>query len=111
MNMDLIVNQYMATAVWVDADENVDYMAIHPDSWATARIDCENFYNKALAAGYLADVTDPTDIGHNLWLSRNGHGSGFFDKDFMFSTELQILARQMGEKCLYEGDDSHYHIE
>lgn len=110
MNIDLIVKQYMETAVWADADENAEGMAIHPEAWVIARIDCEYFYNRALAAGYLVDITDPTDIGHNLWLSRNGHGAGFFDKDFKFAKELQELAQQCGARYLYEGDDNHYHL-
>lgn len=25
------------------------------------------------------DTLDPTQIGHDLWLTRNGHGCGFWD--------------------------------
>lgn len=44
---------------------------------------------------------------HDLWLSRNGHGSGFFDGDYEgYEDYLQELAREMGGCDAYVGDDN-----
>ena len=45
----------------------------------------------------------PDTLGHNLWLSMNGHGAGFFDDN---SDKLQDIARKIREKDLYVGDDN-----
>lgn len=47
------------------------------------------------------------DFGHNLALSRNGHGAGFFDDN---NDKLQDLARQLGPAEVYVGDDNRLHI-
>ena len=50
---------------------------------AACRADCESFIRDNLPA--LLRVTSADGytwerVGHDLWLSRNGHGAGFFDR-------------------------------
>ena len=44
---------------------------------------------------------DQTQIGHDLWLTRNGHGAGFWDKPEIYGADnariLTLMARAMGE--------------
>jgi len=44
---------------------------------------------------------DPVQIGHDLWLTRNGHGAGFWDKPEIYGADnarvLTLMARAMGE--------------
>ena len=44
---------------------------------------------------------DQTQIGHDLWLTRNGHGAGFWDKPEIYGADnariLTFMARAMGE--------------
>jgi hypothetical protein len=44
---------------------------------------------------------DPTQIGHDLWLTRNGHGAGFWDRPEIYGAEnariLTLMAQAMGE--------------
>lgn len=54
------------------------------------------FYVKVSQSGLLDDSTDWALAGHNFHLSRNGHGSGFFDSDFKNSEELQKMSEQFG---------------
>jgi hypothetical protein len=91
--------------------------------------DCLEFINRMRAAGFVtllygtADVQlqgyGPENLGHDLALSRNGHGAGFFDRKplaidarhFRFSgasisgdtlgDELQRIAENMGERDVY----------
>lgn len=45
--------------------------------------------------------------GHDFWLTRNGHGCGFWDGDWVepVATQLAEAAHKMGEVNLYIGDD------
>lgn len=44
--------------------------------------------------------------GHDFWLTRNGHGSGFWDRDIGAAGEqLTQAAHKCGECNLYRGDD------
>ncbi len=44
-------------------------------------IDCLYFYSCAWA--YLStDTAEIEQAGHDFWLTRNGHGSGFWDRDW-----------------------------
>lgn len=45
--------------------------------------------------------------GHDLWLTRNGHGVGFWDRGYpvALGDALTRAARLAGERDLYLGDD------
>lgn len=54
-----------------------------------------------------------SDLGYNLWLSRNGHGAGFFDRDHIpeaIRDALQEAAEALGTCDVIEGDDSQLHL-
>jgi hypothetical protein len=77
---------------------------ITPSATTRAEEDCLEFVKKAgdLLAGHNLPHGEPIwdDVGRNFWLSRNGHGAGFFDKtrEFGDSAEpLQELARGFPE--------------
>lgn len=55
------------------------------------------FYIESVESGFFDDSTDWGLVGHNFHLSRNGHGSGFFDSDFNRRDELQKLSKKFGE--------------
>lgn len=44
---------------------------------------------------------DPVQLGHDLWLTRNGHGAGFWDRPEIYGKEnariLTLMAHAMGE--------------
>jgi hypothetical protein len=50
-------------------------------------------------------------FAHDFWLSRNGHGSGFFDEDCFgdYQDMLQVKSALMGERYA-EVDDDNYLI-
>ena len=50
--------------------------------------------------------------GHDFWLSRNGHGAGFFDRgNARFWRGLQNVARGTGMIDLYAGDDGKLYFQ
>ena len=67
--------------------------------------DCTEFQNDY--NGVLERSDHPTDRdAHDFWLSRNGHGAGFFDRGTDDADTLQDAARTYGEVNLYHvGDD------
>jgi hypothetical protein len=54
---------------------------------------------------------DESNAGHDFWLTRNGHGAGFWDRGLDDIGEaLSEKARAFGECELYVGDDGKiYH--
>lgn len=48
----------------------------------------------------------PEQIGHDLWLTRNHHGAGFWDRGLgEIGDLLTTEAHRLAECYLYEGDD------
>ncbi len=44
-------------------------------------------------------------LGMDIWLTRNGHGSGFFDHSYIFKKNLMDAAKKLKGVDLYLGDD------
>lgn len=71
--------------------------------------DCRSFLEAN--AGLLREAVARPDYdlglaGHDFWLSRNGHGAGFFDRGLGdIGSGLQAMARECEEINLYFGDD------
>ena len=51
-------------------------------------------------------------LGMDIWLTRNGHGPGFFDHSYDDDNEKKLMdaARSLKEKYLYIGDDNKIHL-
>jgi hypothetical protein len=49
--------------------------------------------------------------GHDFWLTRNGHGAGFFDRGLEnIGKELTYKSHQLKESDLYLGDDNQLYF-
>lgn len=115
-DIDSMVNAYLTAALWSSCDDNdspmdsrFDNDDIAPDSVAMAREDCERFV--ADNADDLAELDAP-QAGHDLWLTRCGHGAGFWDRGLGDVGErLSDSARAFGERYVVEGDDGLLYIE
>jgi hypothetical protein len=123
IQIDEFTNGYLGCALWSSTDDNdtpldsghtVDDLA--PDAIAKAVEDCERFQreNASLletAYGEYAHYgnhhgTAESRAGHDFWLTRNGHGAGFWDGDLPKSGDsLTAAAKQYGESSPYVGDD------
>jgi hypothetical protein len=51
------------------------------------------------------------EAGHDFWLTRNGHGAGFWDGDWSepAATRLTQCSKMFGNFDLYIGDDGMIH--
>src|SRR5579863_3886375 len=106
------VKQYLETALWSstgDDEEPLDSAAyadttISDELWTKATGDCNVFMQKAGAM--IDEHDDPTMWAHDFWLTRNGHGAGFWDGDWPINGDaLTALAKSFGGVDLYVGDD------
>jgi hypothetical protein len=119
---DRAVDSYLETALWSSTDDDGEPL--------DKNFDVSDFSSedRQKAAKSLADFMSgmdkipcpdgcslsDKDIGHNFWLSRNEHGTGFFDlfdyKDkeaTAYGKQLQKLAKSFGSSnvTVYMGDD------
>jgi hypothetical protein len=119
---DEFIDGYLTCALWSSTDEstpsggypldqNYGPDDIAPESRAKMEEDC-----KAFLAANLDDI--PADkmgaAGHDFWLTRNGHGAGFWDRGHGYYPEgagqrLTDAAHTFGESNLYIGDDGKIH--
>jgi hypothetical protein len=125
MSLDTFISAYVECALWsTSVDE--DYAAAHdvpadrslesenftaddiaPEAMALITEDCQGFYRQA---GALLDQWSDEQAGHDFWLTRNGHGAGFWDRGLPHGDELSDLARVYGESDLYIGDDGRIYV-
>ena len=108
-------NAYVQTALWSSTDNSGEPL--------DARFDVHDIDDETLD-GMLADCTafyaaNETDLeigediraGHDFWLTRCGHGAGFWDGDWPEprATRLTNAANAFGNIDLYIGDDGKIH--
>lgn len=72
---------YLACAQWADAPENSNARFSNLAICKAAR-DCEEFINACgpLFAQALEHI-EPESFGHDFWLTRAGHGAGYWDRN------------------------------
>jgi hypothetical protein len=119
------VRQYLETALWSSthfADQQDHRGTSFDDLYDVSDFDdaqvksveqtLDDFHAYvAETLGDVLDAFDDTDIAHDLWLSRNGHGAGFFDGDYgEHGDALQAAAKTFGSCDLYVGDDGRMYF-
>lgn len=115
---------YMACALWSSTDgdppEPLDKSGapFAPETIAAMRDDCARFVDACEERGIIwREHWNGDQMGHDLWLTRNAHGTGFWDRYDYHDAEgeriglaLSELASAMGERDLYIGDDGRIYI-
>jgi hypothetical protein len=108
-NLDSFTEAYLEAALW-SSNDNADDSGGEP---LDANYDVSDFTVKALAeairecANFQEEHshlwTDSSHAGHDFWLSRNGHGAGFFDGPYPrdIRAELQKAAKTYGSCDIY----------
>ena len=102
-NLDAFTRAYIECALWTSEEQlkedaaeheaeyepaekwDVNIHAIHPNAIAEIMADCATFQNDSetqelLEKAYEGDYSAES-AGHDFWLTRNGHGAGFWDRD------------------------------
>jgi hypothetical protein len=108
--MDTFTRAYITAALFTETDDDdqpLDKNYTIDDLTIAARnlmaSDCAGF----LEAHAEEIGSELERAGHDFWLTRNGHGAGFWDGDWPAPTgqDLSIAAKKYGTAGLYVGDD------
>lgn len=115
MEIEDVLIGYIEAAIWADMPEddscgNIDEVA--PESLELAKTDIAQFlcFAKFQLPIYPCDAAQ---MGHDIWLTRNGHGAGFWDRTELEGDLGQILtqyAEDIGPREIYRGDDDLIYI-
>jgi len=111
---------YIESALWSSLDYGPDENAeprpmddnygpddLAPDTRAGMVADCLAFWT---ANSEDLATMDAGQAGHDLWLTRNGHGAGFWDRGLGdLGDRLTDAAHVYGVVDLYVGDDGKVH--
>jgi hypothetical protein len=89
-----------------NTDADVSVADLSPEAWERITADCATFRDNMETLWELAGSTDE-QAGHDFWLTRNGHGAGFWDRGYPehLSKALTDAAHAYGECDPYLGDD------
>jgi hypothetical protein len=106
---DTFFNAYLECALWSsmdDTDEPLDATYgiddIESDTLEAMLSECRDFCDANCVL--LADL-DAAQAGHDFWLTRNGHGAGFWDRGLgAIGDALTLAAHNSGERDLYVTD-------
>jgi len=117
--VDNILKHYVIAALWSSTDDDGDALDslysfddVDSNTLTKMRVDIAKFINENDEAIKESGMTDE-QLGHDLWLTRNGHGAGFWDRGYEkeIGDKLSDAARAMKGTDLYVGDDNKVHAE
>jgi len=114
--MTPFVEAYVMCALWSSVDEEglplddqFDIEDIAPESLIEMTRDCEAFQESEGAD--LERAGEDSQNGQDFWLTRNGHGAGFWDRGYgEVGRRLTEAAHVWGSSNLYIGYDGKLHI-
>jgi hypothetical protein len=111
--MDKFLQAYFAAALWSSTDEstpeggepldkNYGPEDLAPETLETMKADCDRFQ-----ADNARSINGREEqAGHDLWLTRCGHGSGFWDGAWTEAADRRTeVCKGFPEVTLYVGDD------
>ena len=81
---DSFTRAYIECALWSSTDDDGTQLGrladsdIAPETYAKFEADCAAFQESY--AELLAQAGDDAQNGHDFWLTRNGHGAGFWGR-------------------------------
>ena len=111
------LTHYISCALWSSSDDsgkgeyldsNYSREDISPATESEIKEDCKNFIDRA--NDLLKDI-DVEQAGHDFWLTRNGHGAGFWDRGLgEIGDKLTEICKEFGECNLYIGDDGKIYL-
>lgn len=113
--IDQFVKSYIETLLWASTDDDGEPL---DDKYSDADISEDSLANiKKDAVKFLEDAESLIDgnyrgAGHDFFLTRNGHGAGFWDGDWGDNGDaLTELSKKFGEQHVYVGDDGKVYAD
>jgi hypothetical protein len=128
IDLDSFTRAYIVAALWSSMDESrpdggdpLDYKYniedLAPETLERIERDCAKFQAEnaeaLIAQPRYTGCPAIEYAGHDFWLTRNGHGCGFWDGGWPEpqATQLTEAARKFGECDLYVGDDGRLYLQ
>jgi len=120
VELDAFTQQYLEAALEISLDnsndsggspldENYGVDDFDPEFLLEAKQDCEDFQEaqaELLDRAYAEFSYNEENAGRDFWLTRNGHGAGFWDRGLgEVGDALSKAAKVFGGVDLYVGDD------
>jgi hypothetical protein len=106
--IDILKDGYLACMFWTENETTKGKFLTDLSKDANDKI-TEDINKFMLEFDKYPQVHNNLDMaGHDLWLTRNHHGAGFWDRPEIYgkdlAKELTVFAHGMGEQDLYLGD-------
>lgn len=104
---------YIDCAVWLAPEEdNISGDDLSPDVLNTLASQADEFASSFRDLLDIANNEGRNDeyLGHDFFLTRNGHGAGFWDRGLSVGEELSNMARPYGECGIYRGDNGEVFV-
>ncbi len=123
-DLDAVLAAYLECALWsttnIDAsgDMGESFDATHDaddftaSALAECREDCANFLQDCEDSGLSTDLLmSDAQMGHDFWLTRNGHGAGFWDRGHGSDGDtLTELCKPYGSVDIYCDEAGLLHV-
>lgn len=120
---DEFTRGYIEAALWLFDDDpgegewdrlDVFLSALAPDAITSMAADCKRFQQASksmLEMAYQDYDYNPKRAGHDFWLTRNHHGSGFWARDLgVIGDGLTNIAHDYRDCDLYRGDNNLIYV-
>lgn len=119
--MSAALDAYIKCALWSsihpDTDEplDLDYSAedLAPETVTEMARELLDFTNLCREQGILppSELLPVESFAHDFWLTRNGHGAGFWDRGLgALGDKLTEAAKSFGASDLYVNDDGRIYV-
>ena len=116
----LFIDAYVGCLLWVGTDDNWEPLDTHysisdlsPESRSLILRDCHSFMLVAFTNGIDLSGIE-TQAGRDFWLTRNGHGTGFWDRPEIYGEEnariLSIMSQCFGNYDPYISDNDQIEL-
>jgi len=96
---------YLTCAEWADKPDEIESgLDFSPCAEEVSLADCMRFVGMNWK---IIKECSPEQVGHDFWLTRNGHGSGFWDRPEIYGGQenaeaLTESANSFGSRDLFE---------
>lgn len=123
-NLDKFTKSYLECALWSSTDNSTEeggepldnnYSIEDFDDVTMSKMieDCRQFqqsHSSDFASHCKSNFSPEENAGHNFWLTRNGHGAGFWDGDYPedIGEKLTETSKKFGAFDLYVADGKVY---
>ena len=109
--IEKMTSNYLESALFTDEerlkeDVNDEYLDLEISNAlkSNAKLDCTEFIKRCIESNITLDGYNLSQLGHDFWLTRNGHGTGFWDRKEIYrgnADDLSKIASTFGTVNLF----------